>query len=77
MSSIHLQIGFLVPLLLWASVCDLKTRQIPNAVPFAILFLGLIHFSPFFSFAGLVCTGLPIGLALYAQAERLVAATLN
>lgn len=59
MSSIHLQIGLLIPLLLWASICDLRTRQIPNAVPITIFLLGLIHFFPFFSFAGLLCTGLP------------------
>lgn len=59
MSSIPLHIWLLSPLLLWASICDLKTKQIPNVIPFAIFLVGLLHFSPLFSIAGLLCTGLP------------------
>ncbi|MEK4107004.1 prepilin peptidase [Paenibacillus sp. FSL R10-2791] len=59
MSSISLHVWLLFPLMLWASICDLKTKQIPNVIPFAIFFVGLLHFSPFFSIAGLLCTGLP------------------
>ncbi|MEK4039440.1 prepilin peptidase [Paenibacillus sp. FSL F4-0122] len=59
MSSISLHIWLLFPLLLWASICDLKTKQIPNAIPLAIFLVGLLHFSLFFSILGILVTGLP------------------
>ncbi|WP_339192343.1 prepilin peptidase [Paenibacillus sp. FSL E2-0230] len=59
MSSIPLHLWLLFPLLLWASFCDLNSKQIPNMIPLAIFLVGLLHFSPLFSIAGLLCTGLP------------------
>lgn len=49
----------LFSLLLYASIWDIRTRQIPNYIPFSIGMVGLVHFSPFLSITGLLCTGLP------------------
>lgn len=46
-------------LLLFASLCDLRTRQIPNSLSLAIVVVGLLNFSPCTSLPGLIITGLP------------------
>ncbi|SEP01244.1 leader peptidase (prepilin peptidase) / N-methyltransferase [Paenibacillus sophorae] len=50
-------------LLFCTSLHDLKTRQIPDSLPLAIGAVGLLHFSPFPAFFGLLVTGLPYLIA--------------
>ncbi|WP_042196314.1 prepilin peptidase [Paenibacillus camerounensis] len=49
----------LFSLLLCASICDIRTRQIPDYIPLAIVLVGLIRFSPLLSITGFLCAGLP------------------
>ncbi|MNW36560.1 Type IV leader peptidase family protein [compost metagenome] len=49
--------------LLFASICDLRTRQIPDSLSLVIFVVGLLHFSPFTALSGLLITGLPYLLA--------------
>ncbi|MBW4085255.1 A24 family peptidase [Paenibacillus sp. S150] len=50
-------------LLLYASLRDLKTRQIPDSLPLAIVIVGLLRFSPVYAFLGLLVAGLPYLIA--------------
>ncbi|MDF2923905.1 MAG: hypothetical protein K0R57_2819 [Paenibacillaceae bacterium] len=50
-------------LLLYASICDLKTRQIPNHLSLLIGIVGLIHGSLILACVGLLITGLPYLMA--------------
>lgn len=42
---------------------DIRTREIPNAVPLIIFAAGFLGFSPLLSIAGLLVTGLPFFIA--------------
>lgn len=42
---------------------DIRTREIPDAVPLILFAVGCIGFSPLFSIAGLLITGLPFLIA--------------
>lgn len=50
-------------LLLCTSLHDLRTRQIPDSLPLAIIIVGLLCFAPVFAFMGLLVTGLPYLIA--------------
>lgn len=63
MSTLSLEAICFILLLLFASICDLRTRQIPNSLSLAIVVVGLLHFSSFIAFSGLLITGLPYLLA--------------
>lgn len=52
--------GILLLLILgYAAYMDIKTREIPDIVPFMLLITGFIGFSPLFSIIGLFVSGLP------------------
>ncbi|SHH69373.1 prepilin peptidase [Desulfosporosinus lacus] len=52
--------GILLFLVLsYAAYRDIKTREIPDAVPLMLLLTGFIGFSPLFSITGLLVAGLP------------------
>lgn len=42
---------------------DIRTREIPDAVPLILFVTGCIGFSPLFSIAGVLITGLPFLIA--------------
>lgn len=54
-----IQAALFVSLLLCSSLHDLKTRQIPNALPILLLLVGVLRFSFISAFLGLLLTGLP------------------
>lgn len=49
--------------LVYGAYSDIRTHEIPDTVPLVILLAGFIEFSPLFSIAGLLVTGLPFLLA--------------
>lgn len=52
--------GILLSMILGYAACrDIKTREIPDAIPFMLLITGFVGFSPLFSLVGLLVTGLP------------------
>ncbi|WP_342415469.1 prepilin peptidase [Paenibacillus sp. FSL R10-2782] len=59
MSIVTIETLSFILLLLFASVCDLRTRQIPNSLSLAIAGVGLLHHSPLTALIGLFITGLP------------------
>ncbi|MEK4454027.1 prepilin peptidase [Paenibacillus sp. FSL L8-0506] len=63
MCLIDIEFLFLILLLVFASIYDLRTRQIPNSLSFALCAVGLLHFSPLTALSGLLITGLPYLLA--------------
>lgn len=63
MSIIGIEGSLFILLLLIASAFDLRTRQIPNSLPLAIVVVGLLHVSPPAALSGLLITGLPYLLA--------------
>ncbi|MBU5445240.1 A24 family peptidase [Paenibacillus sp. MSJ-34] len=46
-------------LLVWASISDIRKREIPDVLPAGIFFIGLIHVSLLPALLGLFATGLP------------------
>ncbi|MGG4220618.1 A24 family peptidase [Paenibacillus jamilae] len=63
MSILSVEAICFILLLLLASICDLRTRQIPNSLSLVIVIVGLLNFSPFTALSGLLITGLPYLLA--------------
>lgn len=59
MSIVTIEALCFILLLLCASLCDLRTRQIPNSLSLAIAGVGLLHHAPFTALVGLFITGLP------------------
>jgi leader peptidase (prepilin peptidase)/N-methyltransferase len=58
--------GILLSLVLgYAAYRDIKTREIPDTVPFTLLIIGFIGFSPLFSITGLLVSGLPFLFAAF------------
>ncbi|AIQ31459.1 hypothetical protein P40081_27350 [Paenibacillus sp. FSL P4-0081] len=64
--------GLLLTLLLtYASIQDVKTRQIPDSLSVVITTLGFIHFSPLFSLSGMLLTGIPYLVAAVISKGKL------
>ncbi|MGK9250241.1 prepilin peptidase [Paenibacillus humicus] len=63
MSTVGIEGGLFILLLLFASAFDLKTRQIPDSLSLAIAIVGLLQGSLLPALSGLLVTGLPYLLA--------------
>lgn len=50
---------------------DIKYREIPDFVPALIISVGVVGFSPFFSFIGLVVTAIPFLIAAIVSGGRM------
>lgn len=64
--------GMLFTLLLFiASFHDIRTREIPNWLPIALIGSGLLQFQPIQALLGLVAAGLPYLLAAVVTDEKI------